>query len=431
MTENLPKGETYRIASSKGRELFLDFIKMYTLDASKDYLHPYSTARAIDNIKEVRMDSELSLRDIRYTSKGVLYLPEVFFKRKLDTIEDVEDMLEEYPILKELLCTYGIFIAGLHSYGESKEDTEIKKIVAYYIARKHFQPAFRSTKFAGKYFYTGGIIYKLEHNLLQEIEIILGSEAISSALKYGVFSFETKANSLAKFNNSQIDKKYGRTLLRGLIKLSELTAREEILEEKAQIDESIRRKLIIPVYNMTREKDEFTQRRIADRFSDYEFDGKKLYKYRGLDFSTLERLTDVEIDTIKLYILDFKRRLYELQDYLFTSFPQVNPKKEFMGAKFYTNTSFTDFNRIMTMQNWNRHQKDKLDGEIWTLWNSLQILLMRAYLPATNNPYSRICLLQKELKDLQLLSSYRDLEGSRQIKPAPKVMKLISRHYTS
>ncbi len=426
MIQKIPTGETHRISSLEAKELFFDFIKMYALDAldyTGNYIKAYSASENLEKVKTIRMDGDMSLRSMRFTASGTLYLPEIFFKRKLNCMEDVEEMLEEYPVLKELLCAYGIFIAAGHTYQVSRENIEIQQLLSHYIARKYFHPEFVEREYAGKLVCSSGGIYTLEHNLLQEIEMILGSEAIATVLKYGIYSFSTRAATIISKNTAE-NIRAGERLLEGILKLASLTAQVEAAEERCAVDTSIRNKLIAPVYRMTQNMHVYAQHDIIKRLADNDFCGKKLKTYRRIDFRTLEPLTYLESCTIKKNILDFKRRFYELSDYLFTDFPSVTPQREFMGAKGYDVSNFTDFNRIMTMQNLNRHEKDKLDEQAIALWEALQKLLIETYLPAAKDPYSRVNIPEMAFEDLKTLSSYSDLNDAKRTKKC-KTMRLI------
>ena len=422
----VPRGKTFYRSQEKMNELFIDLIKRYALEATEGYINTYGAQMGLNGLVRVKMEPTDSLRTIKYReSNGTLYLPEFFFKRKLDTVEDVLKMIDEYPILKELLGAYGTYIiANRPFYRASEQDYKIKELISFYLARKANSANREEVQYAGKHFCSSGNIFVLEHNLFEEIEIIFGEKALATALRYGIYNFGYKVKSITA---DKVIIPECQKLMEGIIKLSELTAKEEEALIRESIDESIKQKIIVPMYGRLGEEEAHIQRDAAKMLSYQDFSWNKVGKFCGHDFRNLIYLTDEEREAVKLYILNFNMFFYDLQPYLSTTFPPVTPKKEFMGAKTYGDIDerFTDINRILTMMNMTAHKKDVLDTEILSLWNKLQLFLIQRALPSSIDIYSKI-RINDNLERLELLSTY--YKGPESTKAEPhKTIKFIAK----
>lgn len=416
---SLPEGETKHFSQENTLKIFKDAIHFYAVRACNPYGIATYTAEAIESIKGIRMSKKLSIREIFYSDEDILYLPECFFKENITSLDDLVSVTEKYPILKELLASYGTYIMALRTYGQSRDDILLKKLAAQYIARTAENDTLKRVDYAGKSFTTYGSLYVLEDNFFSMIEALFGKDGVRYILYYGIDSLE---NMIVRDTGK---KGLGRKMLKLLLDLNELTEKEIEHSEIEDVNIALGHKLLAPIFEKTSNYAEKYRRELANKIAHKDFDFKRLGCCVGVDFKSLEPLTEKEREYIKLYILNFDRYYAELGPYFFKDYPLVTPRREFSKAASYNFEDFTSINKIVTMMNKTAHEKELFDEKILACWNSLLELIIMKLLPSANETYSGLHVSKDAYDEIRRMSIYRKTDFG-EIETKAKLLKLIA-----
>lgn len=393
-TIKLPEISTIKISDSiTVTKIYKKIIKRLLLENIKDFIDIKDLNYLISKINKIEINPNIN-QYIGNTifEDGILYLPPEFFTIEINKTSDVLNLFNEYPALKDILTTYGIYVIN-YNKKDSNEDKTIKNLIATHFATRK-ESEFPDTIITGQMTFNGyATTNALLENIIRELSLIIGEKKLYETLK--------KDTSILI---EEIDKKtnkpgLGKKLIDDILKLSYYSNKEKYAFAYNEQLENIINKKLIPIYELIKKYDIETQRSILNiiKFKNYDFNILKEID-NTIDISNIEPLTNIEKQYINTYIKVFDN-LWNEYRYLVVGYPKETPNID----KTYNGKTFSFLNKIFSS-----HEQIFVDYlniciNMQETWNTIQETILWELIPRYIK-YNKKAYI--DLEEILLLSKY-------------------------
>lgn len=414
---NLPKENVIKSDESVYNKVYKKLLKKFVLESLGKWYGKSYIERKLERIKNIKIDEEAHYVGDTIFEGNTLKLPYCFFNVKITKTEDVLNLINNYPVLKNLLTTYGIFVTGVNNT-DKIEDKIIKNIIATYFATKNSGNELAKIKTAGLTFNGHATSNALKENIIREIALIFGEDLLVKTLKEGT-------ETLIKEIDTKTKKKgLGKKLVDNLVQLHNLSMSERIHYATYNVLEEIADDKLFPMYKTIKKYPPVYQDSILN-----------LIEMKNFDFSIL-RLIDDQIDTSNLKLLteEDKQLIREcLRNfdeswkkyyYLETKYPEVKYTLDYEGDIVYDGESFTFLNKfISTLYSYEEEYYSICDS-IRITWEILHETIIEEILPRyiKNTKETNI-----NLEEILTLSKYRTDNKEYDMLKNKKTKELVRR----
>lgn len=371
----LPTGDSlYPLEEKTALDIYKPALTLYAIETigkevSNDDEYVQNNMNAL---KSVKMDSKGRYAGDTIFEDGTLYLPGQFFKRQIESLDDLIYMIDEYPDLGELLRIYSIFIISKKDI-DSREDVKLKQLLSSYYAGKYIGEP-KDVCFAGLTFASEARANALQSNIIQQLDLVFGDTVMLNALKYGTSSFTHQVDIATKKPG------LGGRLLENLLGIDSHSKRQLELDGHIEVAMRIMDSVIRPLYSSTKGLKKKDQRERAERliFSDYDL------STLGVDYPDGTRpLSEDEKNLIERYCQIFDREFDNLELHLATEFPPVEPYDSLYFARGtrYAAHDFTEINKFLTIFGLLLGERDSLNKLIAREVKGIEELIMFDLIP--------------------------------------------------
>lgn len=362
---------------------------------SRDYIYTKLTQK----IKSIEPNhSNTNIASItEFYEDSILKLPDYFFNFDLPKEESKPSYLfGDYPFINQLLATYGLY--ALFAPDEPIPlELQLKKLLATYFATQStiINPCqYQPIKFADKIFSSYSLINPLCENIIKELSMILGEEALLKSL-------EKDSKYLTNIIDKTIKKKLGKKILDNLIQL-DITCQQliDLVNVEHDSDQLLKDK-IMPMYRLIINYSPAYQNQILNQLELENFDFSVLKKFE-IDPNKLIPLTFEEKQLLTKHISNFDNNFDNLIPFLSANCPNISKISTPINNSNLSKEDFSFLNKILTVMNFQSETYDNLCLTITQIWKQTndQILfqLLPNYLKHNNSPI--------DLESMLILSSY-------------------------
>ena len=356
----LEEGPTFDMSPFKCKELYEEFLKNYLIEDSA-FFNDTVIKTALPKIKGIQVNKFESGLDEVVFIEGILYLPEMFFKRRIEKASDIRQMLNDFPVLEEALETAILYV---YSYC-NHDDLRARNLVAsFYSKRKN---RLKGQIIAEKTFCTIGEINPLTSNVLSQLSKILGLDIIKETLLMGPTYLEKEIDIRTSKRG------LGRKIVDLILNIDELSKEEEYYRTSEEINEGLKDKFLKPLFKNLKGYSQEMQKKIISLLETSNFNTIQI---RLLVDSNSAGLSESEKNKLTEYIEIFNQHYFELTPFFITEFPRVPTKIDILGNRRCNVEDLTAVNKILTVMNKIEFSKNSVRTRLLKQWKKLQELII-------------------------------------------------------
>lgn len=414
---NLPEEEIIKSDESTYNKVYKKLLKKFVLESLGKYYSKSYIERKLERIKNIKIDEGENYVGDTIFEGNTLNLPYCFFTVKITKTEDVLNLINNYPVLKDLLTTYGIFVTGVNNT-DKIEDKIIKNIIATYFATKSSGNELAKIKTAGLTFNGYATSNALKENIIREIVLIFGEDLLVKTLKEGTETL------IKEIDTKTRQKGLGKKLVDNLIELHNLSMSERIHYATYNVLEEIANDKLFPMYKTIKKYPPVYQDSILNLIQMKNFDFSILRLINDqIDTSDLKLLTEEDKQLIRECLRSFDES-WKKYYYLETSYPEVKYSLDYEGDIVYDGKSFTFLNKFLSALYSYEEEYYSICDSIRTTWETLQETIIEEILPRyiKNSKETNV-----NLEEILTLSKYRTDTKEYDISKSKKTRNLARR----
>lgn len=396
-------------------KIFKTVIKELLIESIGDYFNSTYIDYKLDEIVKIEMNKNINYIGDTIFEIGTLKLPDYFFTREIKSKEDLINLITEYPALKDLLTTYGIYIVSFNKQ-DTEENQIIKNIIATFFATENSHNELTDITYANMTFQSKATSYASLENIIREISLIFEKNILYVTLK-------SDNNVLIRFIDEKTQKKgLGKEFISCFISLYESCKNERIHAFYLDYTDYIVEEKLMPFYQKIKDFDIDTQETILKliQIKDYDLSAAKLVD-ENIDLSDIESLTDFEKKLIKSFISTFDDYWHIFKQIIVGYPPTKHIGRDSNGDKIYDGKSFSFLNKVFSSHLRLEDEHTQICKEIQEKWIVVQEIIIWEILPKyiKNNPNKNI-----DLDEILLLSKFEGTEKTYNISKKFKTKKL-------
>lgn len=371
---NLPQESIIKSDESTYNKVYKKILKKFVLESLGKYYSESYIERKLEKIKNIKIDEEENYVGNTIFEGNTLKLPYCFFAVRITKTEDVLNLITTYPVLKDLLTTYGIYIIGTNNK-DKLEDKIIKNIIATYFATKNSNNKIDKIKSAGLIFNSYATSNALKENIIREIALIFGDDLLIKVLKEGTEVI------IKEIDTKTRKKGLGKKLIHSLVELYNLSMQEKTYYAYYNTQEALAYNKLFPIYNI-----------IAKYPQVYQDSLLNLIEMKDFDFSILSLIDNqIELSSIKLLTEEdkkiIKESLHQFDEswkkyyYLETRYPKAKTTLDYDGDPVYDGESFTFLNKYLSVIYSYKEKHYRICNSIRITWENIHKIIIEEILP--------------------------------------------------